>query len=52
MQRNNIFVNSGAPETNGIVVDPGTYYGYTVDPPQNVPSAVRAGAGVGKIVPL
>ncbi|WP_188189922.1 pectate lyase family protein [Nonomuraea sp. SYSU D8015] len=51
VQRNNVFVNSGTPETNGTVVEPRTYYGYTLDAPQGVPSAVRAGAGVGKITP-
>ncbi|MFG6192549.1 right-handed parallel beta-helix repeat-containing protein [Nonomuraea sp. JJY05] len=52
VQRNNVFVNSGTPETAGSVVEPDTYYGYTVDPPQNVPAAVRAGAGYGKITPV
>ncbi|MEV4115510.1 right-handed parallel beta-helix repeat-containing protein [Nonomuraea sp. NPDC049695] len=51
VQRNNVFVNSGAPETAGTVVEPRTYYSYTVDPPQGVPSAVRAGAGYGRITP-
>lgn len=49
VQRDNIFVNSGACETNGGVADPGGYYSYTVDPPSTVPDAVPAGAGVGKI---
>ncbi|MEV0999299.1 right-handed parallel beta-helix repeat-containing protein [Nonomuraea sp. NPDC050202] len=49
VQRNNIFVNSGTPEVAGTVTEPRTYYSYTVDAPQTVPSAVRAGAGVGKI---
>ncbi|GGS50090.1 pectate trisaccharide-lyase [Planobispora rosea] len=47
VQRNNIYVNSGTPETAGTVVEPRTYYAYTVDDPAGVPSAVRAGAGVG-----
>ncbi|MEV0614337.1 right-handed parallel beta-helix repeat-containing protein [Nonomuraea sp. NPDC050404] len=51
VQRNNIFVNSGTPEVAGTVVEPRTYYGYTVDAPQTVPATVRAGAGVGKIIP-
>ncbi|WP_068922857.1 pectate lyase family protein [Planobispora rosea] len=46
VQRNNIYVDSGAPETAGTVVEPRTYYAYTVDDPAGVPSAVRAGAGV------
>ncbi|GII81682.1 pectate trisaccharide-lyase [Sphaerisporangium rufum] len=45
--RNNVFVNSGAPETSGTVVEPRTYYSYTVDAPSTVPAAVRAGAGIG-----
>ncbi|MBO4207058.1 pectate lyase family protein [Micromonospora echinofusca] len=49
VQRNNIFVNSGAPETSGTVVEPGTYYAYQLDPPTNVPALVTAGAGVGRI---
>ncbi|MEV0605235.1 pectate lyase [Polymorphospora rubra] len=49
VQRNNIFVNSGVPETAGSVVEPGTYYSYRVDPPASVPSLVRAGAGAGKL---
>ena len=47
--RNNVFVNSGTPETNGTVVEPRTYYGYTVDSPANVPALVRAGVGIGRI---
>lgn len=52
VQRNNIFVNSGTPEVAGTVVEPRTFYAYTVDPPQGVPAAVRAGAGAGKISTL
>ncbi|GAA3014512.1 polysaccharide lyase family 1 protein [Streptosporangium longisporum] len=47
VQRNNIFVNSGTPETAGTVVEPRTFYAYTVDPPAGVPASVRSGAGVG-----
>jgi len=49
VQRNNVFANSGVCEANGTVVDPRTYYSYTVDAPAGVPAAVRAGAGVGRI---
>jgi pectate lyase len=49
VQRNNIFVGSGAPQTAGTVVEPRTYYSYTVDSPAGVPAAVRAGVGIGKI---
>jgi pectate lyase len=49
VQRNNIFVNSGAPETAGSVVEPRAYYAYQLDPAANVPALVTAGAGVGRI---
>ncbi|MFF3444101.1 polysaccharide lyase family 1 protein [Streptosporangium sp. NPDC002721] len=47
VQRNNVYVNSGTPETSGTVVEPRTFYAYTVDAPSGVPSSVRAGAGIG-----
>jgi pectate lyase len=47
--RNNVFVRSGTPEVAGSVVEPRTYYAYTVDSPAGIPAAVRAGAGVGRI---
>ncbi|GAB3418204.1 pectate lyase family protein [Flindersiella endophytica] len=47
--RDNVFVNSGLPETAGTVTEPRTYYGYTLDNPANVPSIVRAGAGTGRL---
>jgi pectate lyase len=51
VQRDNVFAGAGAGacETNGIVTEPRTYYAYTLDPATDVPSLVRAGAGVGKI---
>jgi pectate lyase len=49
VQRGNIFVNSGVPETAGTVREPRTFYGYTMDAPAGIPSAVRAGAGVGVV---
>ncbi|WP_068922856.1 pectate lyase family protein [Planobispora rosea] len=49
VERNNRYVNSGAPQTAGTVVEPRTYYAYTVDDPGSVPAIVTAGAGVGKI---
>lgn len=51
VQRNNVFVNSGAPQTSGTVADPRSFYSYTVDNPNNIPTIVRNGAGVGKITP-
>ncbi|BCL12752.1 pectate lyase family protein [Micromonospora sagamiensis] len=49
VQRNNVFVNSGTPETAGTVTEPRTYYPYTLDSAANVPALVTAGAGVGRI---
>jgi len=49
VERNNVYVNSGTPQTAGTVVEPRTYYAYTVDNPANVPAIVTAGVGVGKI---
>ncbi|MER7401591.1 right-handed parallel beta-helix repeat-containing protein [Streptomyces sp. NPDC000070] len=49
VQRGNQFVASGTCETNGSVTEPRTFYSYTLDSAANVPSLVRAGAGVGKI---
>jgi pectate lyase len=43
--RDNIFVNSGTPETAGTVTEPRNYYAYTLDNPADVPSIVRAGVG-------
>ncbi|MEU6075343.1 hypothetical protein [Micromonospora sp. NPDC047074] len=45
VQRHNVYVDSGVPETNGTVVEPGTYYPYTLDPAADVPALVTAGAG-------
>ena len=49
MQRGNVFVNSGQPETAGTVTEPRTYYSYQLDPAANVPALVTAGAGVGRL---
>ncbi|MDF3143538.1 MULTISPECIES: pectate lyase [unclassified Streptomyces] len=50
VQRDNAFAGAGtgACETNGTVTEPRTYYAYTLDRATDVPSLVRAGAGVGK----
>ncbi|MGK5676682.1 hypothetical protein ACSNOB_28060 [Micromonospora sp. URMC 106] len=45
VQRHDVYVNSGVPETNGTVVEPGTYYPYTLDPAAEVPALVTAGTG-------
>ncbi|MDX3231221.1 polysaccharide lyase family 1 protein [Streptomyces sp. ME19-01-6] len=49
VERNNVYVNSGTPQTLGTVQEPSTYYAYTLDNPSSLPSTVPAGAGVGKI---
>jgi pectate lyase len=49
VQRDNVFTNSGTCEAGGTVVEPRTYYSYTLDPAANVPALVQAGAGAGKI---
>jgi pectate lyase len=49
VQRQNMFVNSGTPQSSGSVIEPSTYYSYTLDSAANIPSIVTNGAGVGKI---
>jgi pectate lyase len=49
VQRMNVFVNSDPPFSAGTVMEPSRFYSYRLDPTNNVPSQVRAGAGVGKI---
>ncbi len=49
VQRSNVFASSGSPQTRGSVVEPSTYYSYTLDSASSIPSIVRNGAGVGKI---
>jgi pectate lyase len=47
--RANVFVNSGSPISAGSVIEPSTYYNYTLDNPADVPQIAMRGAGVGKI---
>lgn len=49
VERNNVYVNSGTPQTAGTVTEPRTYYPYTLDNPADVPAIVRGGAGVGRV---
>jgi len=49
VERNNLYVNCGEPETLGTVTEPRTYYAYTLDRPADIPRIVPVGAGVGKI---
>jgi pectate lyase len=48
VQRDNIFAGSGTPQTAGTVVEPRTYYAYTLDAASSVPAIVPAGVGVGR----
>lgn len=45
VQRGNVFTGSGPCEAGGAVVEPRTYYSYTLDAAAAVPNLVRAGAG-------
>ncbi|HLT10384.1 MAG TPA: RICIN domain-containing protein [Micromonosporaceae bacterium] len=47
VQRNNVFVNSGSPQSSGGVA--AIPYSYSLDPASNVKSIVTAGAGAGRI---
>ncbi|MET9442280.1 right-handed parallel beta-helix repeat-containing protein [Streptomyces sp. NPDC006610] len=49
VERGNAYVNCGQPQTLGAVVEPRTYYGYTLDPVSSIPTIVPAGVGVGRI---
>ena len=50
VERNNVFVGtSGKPVVGGSVVDPASYYSYTLDNPADVKAIVMQGAGVGKL---
>ncbi len=49
VERDNVYVGSGTPESDGTVVEPDTYYDYTVEDAESVPESVTAGAGVGVI---
>jgi pectate lyase len=48
VERNNIFVNCGAPQTRGTAFDPSVYYGYSVDDPATLPVMVSSFSGSGK----
>jgi pectate lyase len=48
VQRANVFEGSGPCEAGGAVVEPRTYYAYTLDAAANVPALVTAGAGAGR----
>ena len=48
VQRANVFVGSGPCEAGGSVVEPRTYYAYTLDAASSVPGLVASGAGAGR----
>jgi pectate lyase len=50
VQRSNVFVGmSGAPDVGGSVIEPSTYYGYSLQNASDIKTIVMQGAGVGKI---
>ncbi|MFF8452411.1 polysaccharide lyase family 1 protein [Streptomyces leeuwenhoekii] len=49
VERGNVYVDCGQPQTLGTVVEPRTYYAYSPDPAASLPSIVPAGVGVGRI---
>ncbi|MCX2951546.1 pectate lyase family protein [Lentzea sp. NEAU-D7] len=49
VERGNVYAGSGTPQTLGTVVEPRTYYAYSLDNAADVPALVTAGAGVGRV---
>ncbi|WP_107081799.1 pectate lyase family protein [Streptomyces sp. SBT349] len=49
VERDNVYAGSGAPESDGTVTEPSTYYAYTVEDAATVPDTVTAGVGVGNL---
>jgi pectate lyase len=49
VQRGNVFTGSGPCEAGGTVIEPRTYYAYTLDAATAVPALVQAGAGAGRL---
>jgi pectate lyase len=47
----NIYIDSGDPETRGAAFDPSDYYSYALDDAKDVPRLVKAGAGPRVIAP-
>ena len=52
VERNNVYQNSGTPETRGTAFDPMAAYPYVVENPTTIPDLVRAKSGVGVIDPM
>lgn len=49
VERNNVFSGSGTPERSGTVVEPRTFYSYTLEPASGICTSVPNGSGVGRI---
>jgi pectate lyase len=49
VQRANVFAGSGPCEAGGSVVEPRTFYAYTLDAATSVPGLVASGAGAGRV---
>ena len=49
IERNNIFDNSGAPQTRGSAFEASKYYNYTPDDPSLIPDLLRQYSGRGKM---
>jgi pectate lyase len=49
VERNNIYVRSGAPVVGGAVIEPRTFYGYVLDDAADVRALVAQGVGVGRL---
>jgi pectate lyase len=49
VERDNIYIKSGAPEVRGSVAEPRTAYRYTLDKPADIAASVGQGAGPGKL---
>ncbi len=48
VERQNVFENSGAPKTNGMVEELSKHYAYRLDPASSIPDLLRRGAGVSR----
>lgn len=49
VERNNLYVSSGAPETRGTAFEASQYYAYPLDPASEVPNIVTTQAGAGRL---
>jgi pectate lyase len=45
VERDNVYDDSGEPETRGTATEPGTFYDYTLDAAAGIPALVSGGAG-------